>query len=742
MGKPECRAALAAAALIAVAAASPAAAADACRNAEVRQQQGAARLPECRAYEQVSPQQKNGNAVLGGFAPRASGGAFAYLSPGAFAGAQSSVFVSYAAERTDSGWNTRALNPPLVGDRNPNLLNEVRVMALSDDFSRALVNTTFPVAAGEQGTSGADLYLREPSGAFTWVAPGATLPAELNENTVYAGASGDLRRILFGAERALTPEVPSPATALQLYEWVDGEVRLVSKDANGDPLPGGAFAGMVTGALSSTPFSRSPEAVSDDGRTIFVSSPPNATAGRVYVRVDEGPLVDVGVSQKDPPDPDAPRNTVYRDATPDGAKLLFSSPDALVDGAVRGASATQDHTLYVYDVASGELRNASPYRNPSAPPEEQAGGPRVSDALGIADDGSRAYFRSRARLVEGLPVATLTERHLYRYDAADDRVTYIGTVGSTEADGTNDYAVSPNGRYLAVESTRALDAGGATGPLNLYLHDAVEGTTTCVTCPAGLDEFNANGVEYGSPNEPFNKVTDDGHVFLTNEAAMVPEDVNGVADAYLWRDGKAHLLSSGIDPGASMFVGATPDAREAYFLTNESLVGHDVDHGVADLYVARVDGGFPEPVTAPGCVERCRQPSPAPAAPPAGSATLTGAEPAALPPRPEARVRRLSRAARGRLARGRAVQLTVRVNRAGTLRLAATARVGERMRVIARDSERASGAGTERLRLRLSRAARARLGRGKALRVSLDVRFTGVREPERLAFTLRPGGDR
>jgi hypothetical protein len=214
-------------AALAAAGVAPAAsaAADACPNAEIRQQQGAGRLPECRAYEQVSPVNKNGNAALAGYAPRPSGGAFAYWSPGAFAGAQSSVGVSYAAERTAGGWVTTALNPPLVGDSNPNLINEVRVIAVSDDFSRALVNTTFPVEAGEQGTTGADLYLREPSGAFSWTTAGTTLPADLNRNTVYAGASGDLRRIVFAAQRALTPEVPSPATALQLYEWVDGDVR-------------------------------------------------------------------------------------------------------------------------------------------------------------------------------------------------------------------------------------------------------------------------------------------------------------------------------------------------------------------------------------------------------------------------------------------------------------------------------------------------------------------------------------
>jgi hypothetical protein len=41
-----------------------------------------------------------------------------------------------------------------------------------------------------------------------------------------------------------------------------------------------------------------------------------------------------------------------------------------------------------------------------------------------------------------------------------------------------------------------------------------------------------------------------------------------------------------------------------------------------------------------------------------------------------------------------------------------------------------------RLELRLAKAARRRLARGRALRVTVSVAFAGVREPERLSLRL------
>jgi hypothetical protein len=112
------RAAAVAAAMMSVAvagsaglAAGPARAAG-CPNAEMRAAQDAERLPDCRAYELVSP------AFKGGFDPTTGGGyaddgsAVGLVSTGSFAGTlQGRAGNNYTAVRSASGWVTTSHAP-------------------------------------------------------------------------------------------------------------------------------------------------------------------------------------------------------------------------------------------------------------------------------------------------------------------------------------------------------------------------------------------------------------------------------------------------------------------------------------------------------------------------------------------------------------------------------------------------------------------------------------------------------
>jgi hypothetical protein len=108
--------------------------------------------------------------------------------------------------------------------------------------------------------------------------------------------------------------------------------------------------------------------------------------------------------------------------------------------------------------------------------------------------------------------------------------------------------------------------------------------------------------------------------FLTTAAKLLGPDVNLAPDAYQWQtqgkgscaiaNGCTDLISAGL-AGTSTFVGSSASGDEAFFLTDRSLLAADT--GAIDLYVARVDGGFPEPAEPPLCVgDACQSVPPAP----------------------------------------------------------------------------------------------------------------------------------
>jgi hypothetical protein len=240
-------------------------------------------------------------------------------------------------------------------------------------------------------------------------------------------------------------------------------------------------------------------------------------------------------------------------------------------------------------------------------------------------------------------------------------------------------------------------------------------------------------------------VSDDGRrAFFTTASKLVPEDTNADIDVYMWQDGSPHLISTGKGNSTSEFTDASANGDTVFFSTIERIVGWDTD-SLRDVYAARVGGGLPEPPeVAPPCVaDQCQG---LPSGPPSllgpGSNVFMGLGNLAPLPRPAFSVRRLSKAQRAKLAQGRAVKLGVRVNRPGKVALSARAKLGRRSQIVARSSRTARKAGMVNLALKLSKAARGRLARTGTLRVTLSVRFAGVREPRTLGLKLNSGRGR
>ena len=184
----------------------------------------------------------------------------------------------------------------------------------------------------------------------------------------------------------------------------------------------------------------------------------------------------------------------------------------------------------------------------------------------------------------------------------------------------------------------------------VYRYDASAnggaGELLCVSCnptgarPVGRDviagrsfEFWVSGQLPGWQNNLYasRALSADGNrLFFESTDALTPRDTNGVTDVYQWEaigsggceedkpsfspqnGGCVDLISSGQGAQAARFHDASPDGGNVFFSTLESLVGPD--YGLIDVYVARINGGFPEPPPpALECEgENCQNPNPPP----------------------------------------------------------------------------------------------------------------------------------
>jgi hypothetical protein len=228
---------------------------------------------------------------------------------------------------------------------------------------------------------------------------------------------------------------------------------------------------------------------------------------------------------------------------------------------------------------------------------------------------------------------------------------------------------------------------------------------------------------------------DASRVFFTTDESLVPQDGNGAGDVYEWDHGDVGLISPGVGAIASTLIAATPDGATVFFKTADTLVPRDRDGGDYDFYAARIGGGFPEPpVSGEPCP--CRGAG-SPDRPvdggDAASATSRGGRIDLAP---------LSVAARRSISRSGWIELLAEAPSAGRLTARARARLGKRTRTIASTAVTVTVPGPVWLRMRLSRAARGRLTRGRGMTVSVRLALSGHPEAASTARFPLPGRPR
>ena len=649
---------------------------DPCSNAQFRG--GAASLlPDCRAYEMVSPVDKNNGDIvtlLSSFNYRArldqastTGDALTYSSYRAFAGSPSGIWSSqYLARRGSTGWATEAISPPKSGGPFHQGLDDFDTpfRAFSSNLETSWLWQDHEPALDPTVSGGfSNIFRRNADGSYTALVR-ATPPPNRPDGFLpeLQGISADGSHALFRTQDNLTPEAPvlpwggappEQHTPHQLYEsFSEGgeppQLRLVSVLPNKGPATGGASVGTANAPIEFGRLDSVAHAVSEDGSRVYWTAA-NEGPGKLYLRLNGTKTLEVSGTV----DPGPAR---FLTATPGGGRALY----AFASGARAG-------DLYEYDLESKSSTLLAT---------------GFLGFLGVSEDLSRYYFLSKEVLAPG---ATAGQPNLYLGE--EGSFDFLGLLSGNEIGNAAQVLsavnpepafkiarVSPDGSLAFMSFSKALADGAADydntdqqsgqPDAEVYHYSARTGDLACVSCnptgsrPVGRElrprgNFNGTWAAAQIPTSDMEMqqpryLSDDGsRLFFESFEALVPRDTNGAADVYEWEEigagsqgatcteessgfsiangGCLNLISTGESTRDSEFIDASPSGRDAFITTLSSLAPQDA--GLVDIYDAREGGGLPPPATPPAACEgeACQGPLTPPNDPTPASSSFEGA---------------------------------------------------------------------------------------------------------------------
>jgi Tol biopolymer transport system component len=606
-----------------------------CSNESLRSETHSTLLPECRAFELVTP------PYLDGYTPGTrslspDGSRLLFESSGTFSGAEGSSLslqgTEYEAQRMASGWSTRPLNPP----------SSSFPFAIFEDASVDSSKTLWLARKTGQSVDENDLYVREPDGALVLVGPelpqsaltgppGATAAQGDAEFLRYAGSAGDLSRVFFlikprqteGEESKAWPgDTTTTANGLlSLYEYAgraQSEPKLVgvrnegllhsNKEAElitqcGVQLGSAAAGGSEYNAISTSQL--------DEGGVVFFSagaggcgSPPGTgpAVEELYARVDEAHTVPIsepslsvpgrecsGVCREDETEEGGHHRSpgTFQGASRDGSKVFFTTNQPLVNSDEGGSGEGTD--LYQANLEAGGSPKITKLvqlsRDPN--PGEAA---NVRGVSRISEDGSRVYFVAMGVLTtapNGLgQKASAGADNMYVVKTDTGATSFVATLAPEDEEDWRKQDFRPvqttsDGRFLAFESRVHLTSDDESGAEvhEVFEYDAQSGTITRVS----IGQHSATGffcATIGKVQEGYNC---NGNTSEAERAPFIGEP--GFAGPSTPSGGQQLSLSS--DGSAVIFVSADALAPEAvnslggvcFNVYEYRSTGGDIRHG-------------------------------------------------------------------------------------------------------------------------------------------------------------------
>lgn len=484
---------------------------DRCSNALLRGAQSAQFLPDCRAYEMVSPVDKRGGNIAASPSKTriaADGNAIQYASGAGFADAfgSSGVETDYIAERGSERWDTHAISPPQEPPPVP-LFFPRWEGDFSPDLSRGVFLATSPlegnVVFDDPNVHNLyNLYLRTDltssgAGQYSLVTgcPACSEPIP-SEGAKYLipplepqmdGASSDFSHVFFETRHNLTAD--AQGEGVKLYEWDNGTVNLAgilpdsaceSPPCVAEESAAGRGSVAIPGSATRQWRTYTSSAISENGARVVFTGPPMVLASEVIMNayhesgrpVDEGDVdgvggnlylresgktVQINVSERSTPDPNGPQPAVFEGASRDDSKIFFITAQALTDEDTEtnpqlGAALVD---LYMYDVNAPAGHHLTLLSK-----EVSTGGngyfavQKATAVVGVSEDGSYVYFTAPSN--SGLEYRRLYVWHegVLREVASDYLLgvlvnNEVGWVRDTGGDiGGSEFRVTPDGRHV------------------------------------------------------------------------------------------------------------------------------------------------------------------------------------------------------------------------------------------------------------------------------------------------------
>jgi hypothetical protein len=609
--------------------ASRSAAAAECPNEASRSENGSLELPDCRAYERVTPEAKNGAEFYSPFriwvgdGPRLAGETFANFGGVEFG---STFGTAYEFNRSRSGWWTTPLVPSAATFGGTNF--EVPLFALGEG-NRTLLGLRGP----GQPKDAERLFLREGTNVTevgpeappaSWFEPPST---QTGDNTFgyFFGerfATPDLSHILY---QLFTPEehdylwpfdqTSAGGGALSTYEYVgagnsapflvgvrggQGSTDLISGCGT---YVGSAFDGDIYNAMS-----RSGQTVfftpmgSDQTSCASPAGQPSFTGLEARIEGEGAAARTVSISEPSEEDCSAcqtgsPSDATFQGASEDGARAFFLTEQELLPG-----NPAKNLYEYDFDGRTGEKVTAVSHLAGGTPSN-------VLGVVRVAENGSEVYFVATAPMTS-VPNSTgntaeAGKPNLYAYNTSSGAVSFVVTLGESDAalwnerDEGRPAEATPDGRYLLFASSAALTPDDTSSVSQLFRYDATTGqlirvstgqngfgedgntATNAVTIPASFVHFA--GYQSGPPQK---MISDDGsRIFFESTGALTPKALDHVRlpgkggfsaeNIYEWHEGQVALLTDGRDR-THIGIQQAGEQRSSVLLLGTDSDGRDV----------------------------------------------------------------------------------------------------------------------------------------------------------------------